>query len=383
MAGIVQYVAKHSPKQSRIVDDLRRRIVCGELSAGAQLPPLTEIEKCYKASTITVQRALQHLRKHGFLFTKPREGNYVSQNPPHLCNFGFLFGRDPASMQWSQFYAAFQQEARNFVSASGAPKRRASFFYQVDGIQAAADYRHLVSDVEERCLAGLVFVFAVNHYAGSPVLAEPSLPRVAITWEPQPGLSVVRLDEMLGKAFDYLVRRGRRRVALISRIEAVTDDDRFPGSLIAAAEEHGITTRPYWIHGVNLNARRLAAHSAELLMHCRAEDRPDALVITDDNLVPYATEGILAAGVRVPDDIEIVAHCNFPYPTPSAVPAVRVGCDVREVFRACIDLIELLRRGEDAPPITSLPVYLDDELKPIMAIQTPIALSADRANKKT
>ena len=57
------------------------------------------------------------------------------------------------------------------------------------------------------------------------------------------------------------------------------------------------------------------------MLHGPAHDRPDALVITDDNLVPAATAGVLAAGRRVPADLEVVAHANFPHVTPSAVPA--------------------------------------------------------------
>ena len=52
----------------------------------------------------------------------------------------------------------------------------------------------------------------------------------------------------------------------------------------------------------------------------------------DDNLVPDATAGLVAADVRVPYDIEVVAHANLPHSTPSAVPARRIGFNVRQLY---------------------------------------------------
>lgn len=83
----------------------------------------------------------------------------------------------------------------------------------------------------------------------------------------------------------------------------------------------------------------------------------------DDNLVPDATAGLVAAGVRVPDDLEVVAHANFPYVTPSAVLAKRFGYDIHRIFNTCVNIIEQLRRGEAVPQVTPLPAYLDDELE--------------------
>ena len=43
----------------------------------------------------------------------------------------------------------------------------------------------------------------------------------------------------------------------------------------------------------------------------------------DDNLVPDATAVVASVGLRVPDDLLVIVHTNFPYPTPAAVPACR------------------------------------------------------------
>ncbi len=58
-----------------------------------------------------------------------------------------------------------------------------------------------------------------------------------------------------------------------------------------------------------------------LLVQGAPGERPDGLVITDDNLVPDLTAGLAESGVK---DV-VVAHTNFPHPTPSAVPGHAPG----------------------------------------------------------
>ena len=81
MACIVQFVPRFSPKQSEIVDDLRRRIITGELLPGTQLPGLVEICRQYKTSEVTALRAMARTfsmpnsRTHSKGFPNSRHAN--------------------------------------------------------------------------------------------------------------------------------------------------------------------------------------------------------------------------------------------------------------------------------------------------------------------
>ncbi|HUW35438.1 MAG TPA: hypothetical protein VM223_27830, partial [Planctomycetota bacterium] len=59
---------------------------------------------------------------------------------------------------------------------------------------------------------------------------------------------------------------------------------------------------------------------------------------------------------------EVVAHCNFPYPTRSVVPAKRIGYDVRHLLHLGVEMIERQRQGEAAPSVVSMASHFDDEL---------------------
>jgi hypothetical protein len=77
------------------------------------------------------------------------------------------------------------------------------------------------------------------------------------------------------------------------------------------------------------------------------------LFVVDDNLVESATAGLIAADVKVPSDLHVVAHCNFPWPSPSVLPVKRLGYDIRECLQACIDAIDRQCNGDrDVRPIT-------------------------------
>ena len=365
MTGIVNYVPRHSPKQTEIVGALRGRILSGHLQPGHRLPTLTELETEFGTSNLTAQRAIAHLRRSGYVVTRGRAGTFVSVNPPHLSQFAVVFPESPTSDgRWSQFYTAVRQEAASVaarLSSKGSPEMAVSFFFA----DLQKDRRKLLALVQTEQLAGLVFPAFPSSLGESEIMTHQSLPRVHLTWdaEPMPGTVVVRLDyDMLfDKTLRYFAERGRRNVALM----VVSFRGANPGHLAEVFPEYvrkyGLTTRDYWIQGADMYCPMWARALAQLLARSAPGDRPDALLIVDDNLVQPATEGLLAAGVSVPRDMEIVGHATFPYPTPSALPIRRIGFSVTEMLAASIDVIQRLRRGEK-PDLQILKPRFDDEL---------------------
>ena len=67
------------------------------------------------------------------------------------------------------------------------------------------------------------------------------------------------------------------------------------------------------------------------------------------------------AGVKVPDELEVVAHCNFPWSTPSSIPVHRLGFDAREVLRAALNCIDAMGRRELVPSVTHIPARFENE----------------------
>jgi DNA-binding LacI/PurR family transcriptional regulator len=329
-------------KQQLILSELRAEIIAGKLALGSKLPTHIELAQRFAVSNVTIQRALDRLVHEGFVATNGKRGTYVTDRPPHLSHYGLIFPTGPVTDErwaWSRFWNSFVQEAARAKTEQG---RDVTVYHDINERANSEDYRKLVDDIASHRLAGLVLL--APHSTGRALLpGSEKLPRVGVGSDGhQPGVIVpIHLPEMNSRALKHLASRGRKNVAIIST-DMPTSDSTARWARVANA--HGLETRPHWIHGVSPSVAPWSRNLARLLMSDR-DERPDCLYITDDNLVEYVTAGLLDAGVRVPEELEVVAHCNFPWITPSVIPAQRLGYNVRELLRKCLDAVDALRKG--------------------------------------
>jgi hypothetical protein len=64
----------------------------------------------------------------------------------------------------------------------------------------------------------------------------------------------------------------------------------------------------------------------------------------------------------VPDDIDVIGHCNFPWLTPSVLPICRLGFSAQQVLARCVDAIDRQRRGETVADSETISAVFEDEL---------------------
>ena len=100
----------------------------------------------------------------------------------------------------------------------------------------------------------------------------------------------------------------------------------------------------------------------QLLADLPADQRPDGLVILDDHFVEETTRALLTAGLRVPQDVAVAVHCNYPLRPATVLPVMPVGFDAEGVLQTCMDLIDAQRRGEQVAAITKVPALTTREL---------------------
>lgn len=345
--------------RGRIIRELRARIVGGELSPGSRLPTRTEIEAFYGAGPTTVQRALDHLRRDGFIESRGRNGTFVTHSPPHLNRYAMVFVNEPQAMVGNRFWAALQQQAQ--ILDRENHDWELQDYWGVDGHPDSREYVLLRDEVIAHRVAGLIFTSLSHKLEGTPLMDEPGIPRVAIMQPlPHVKMPVVFLDtdSFFERAAEVLAAAGRKKVAFINPV------GRFYGGCEERTnqtlEAHGLETRPHWWVCVPIEAAELARRFVALLLHGARSEWPDALVVSDDNLVEHVIAGLVELGVRVPRDLEVVTHCNFPYPVPSVVPVRRVGFDVSAIVRACTSCIDRQRRGEEeVPAVTKIPAVVE------------------------
>ena len=109
----------------------------------------------------------------------------------------------------------------------------------------------------------------------------------------------------------------------------------------------------------------------ELFTGAVAKDRPDGLVILDDHLVRGISVGLLLAGVKAPEQVEVVAHANFPLPQRAFVPCSYLGFDAREIIQTCVQRIQDQRQGKPVPRITRMDSKWESQVRPCSGQDSP------------
>jgi DNA-binding LacI/PurR family transcriptional regulator len=340
-------------RQTAIVCELRRQIVSGKWAPGSRLPNRSEIERDFAASSLTVQRALDLLVKDGFVCVRGRMGSYVAAEPPHLSRIAFVFNSRPGR-QWGQFNQALFDEANRLVQ-EGA--RQIAVYQDVDGHEDSEDYQRLLRDIAAHRISALIYATVPFFLEGTPLLTELSLPSVAIGSRPPGKMHAASPDQSTfwTRALEFLAQSGRKQVAVIGSPHSFHRE-----KLRQSLAEHGLNSRPYWQFHVGLDHKEVARDIMHLLFHPGQCERPDALIVGDDNLLTWTAKGVLAAGL--PEDLEILTHCNFPNVAPSAVPVRRLGFDVREVLGACLETLDELRSRGEGPRLRTIEARFETEL---------------------
>ncbi|MDP6354114.1 MAG: substrate-binding domain-containing protein [Planctomycetota bacterium] len=346
-------------KRQEIETSLRSQIVGGAFPTGGRLPTRTELERQFRASRVTVQRALNCLIEGGFVQARGKLGTFVSEHPPHLCCYGMVFLSDAADLETSLFYRSLAAEAET-INADDTPRRVRLYFRSNDHTGSEQD-QELVTDVLTQQVAGLIFTTQCHYWRGSPVLEHPGMPRIAIMTKDadMPALRVVDFDgpSFMDNAFRSFAERGRRRLALIT---CPGNFASYCRSIRSRTRGAPLSTRDYWLHQVSLDYPAQARQLSHLLVHKKQKERPDALIIGDDNLAEHVVQGLMDAGVRIPEELDVIAHCNLPLVTKGKLPIRHLGYDVREVLKICTDSIDRQRMGGSLKSVTRVSAKFKD-----------------------
>jgi DNA-binding LacI/PurR family transcriptional regulator len=183
---------------------------------------------------------------------------------------------------------------------------------------------------------------------------------------------VLSYDSFFSRAIEFLAKRGRRRAALILTPEIYFQGEQ--GHIDREAARCGIEIRPMWRQFVGLGVPVAARSVTHLLLGAPAADRPEGLIVADDNLVSQALQGVQDAGGRPGTALDVVVHANFPDASPSRGDGVaRLGFDSRAILRAAVRLIEAWRKtGQHAGSAEVNAVFEEELWEPVPKSAAPV-----------
>jgi DNA-binding LacI/PurR family transcriptional regulator/DNA-binding transcriptional regulator YhcF (GntR family) len=352
-----------SPRQDSLVQHLREGISRGRWKPGEQLPTVQQIVSDFDVSSVTVQRAIDQLNRDGFIRTAHRQGLFVADRLPNRNRFAIVFPHRPVAGEfWSLYWKSLAQAGLELEESTGI---EFPVFYDIAQPHQTRDFEDLARTVASDRVAGLIFAHSPHNLIGTPVLDHPGIPRVAFMSQGtmKGVVHVTGCSGVVTRAVDWLWKRGRRRIAMLtlaspSQSEHVVAIREFNAALAA----RGASAPPYHLQAAHPASSVWSANAVHGMLHPNQSDRPDGLIIADDNLAMDAQRGVIASGIN-PADLDIVSHCNFPC-TPPAVPAFPmqlIGMDAREVLAACASVILQMRNGVTTPIVPRIPSRLETE----------------------
>lgn len=335
-------------RKARLVQELKAQIIRGDFAPGSRLPTRVEIEQSFGFSSDTVQSALSDLRRDGFIQSRGRNGTFVSETPPHLNRFALALPEPNDSETQLSFWKVL---ARVSAGVAKSCDQEIDLYYGIDGRWRGEDYRRLYAEAEAHRIAGIIFATAPHYVTETPIIQEQGIPRVIIASAPldgAPHLPVVKpaYESFFVRALQELKARGRRRIALLMPWLPPANRQRGMDRIRRLVEELDLEIRPEWWHCLPVEYPESAGPVAHLLFAQSQSSVPDGLIIADDNLVQSATAGLVAAGVYGPAQVEVVAHCNYPYVPEVHVPAHFLGFDAEAILKACVRCIAQQRGNE-------------------------------------
>lgn len=380
-------------KSARIASKLRAEIVAGRLSPGATLPTWDHLETEFSAGRPTLTRAMAELKEDGFIRATRSKGTFVHERPPHLTRFGLVFPSHPSIAysglgRWNRFWDLLSVLA----TVVGEQLDLEMPVYYNLGTGLGKDEAALAEDLQRKRLGGVIV--ASEDAARHPVIAHSGIPRVIVGHPHEGGanhLPCVYVDRraFVAGAMELMHEHGRRRVAVVTdRFFAFrlsqepiirTGTEPVPWHQVSQRfahmmAEHGFESKPYWHLMLTPSSVR---NTVRLLFNQPPAERPDGLIICDDNLTEEALAGLIEAGISVPADLHVVAHCNWPAATHPLIPTIGLGYDVRDLLRLCVRSLQAIQAGESVPQVQLLPAQQQPSFPAAPALDTAVSAFAN------
>ncbi len=343
-------------KRNLIEQTLRREIIEGRIRPGGRLPSWLELERRFATGPLTVQQAVDSLSRDGFVVARGQRGTFVADHPPHLSRYALVFLHAP---DHSRFLTALWKES---LTVGRESNRRIELYDSVENHTDNENYQRLLEAVRDERLAGIIFAHVPTELLTTPLVeSPPSLSRVAITTAGLiPSVGQVELDiySYMNQVLDYFASRGRKRLAILAHQDYF---DRYGAFLTRGATERGILLRSYWMQLPSGYSALATRNCIELLLNANQIERPDALLLADDNFVENATATLREMDLKIPQDLDVAAHCNFPWPPTTYVPVKWVGFDAKQILEAAIELVDRQRENGNATSSIGVPAVMRDQ----------------------
>jgi hypothetical protein len=347
-------------KSKQFVGVLRGEILSGQRTPGAKLPTYSALGAQFGVARPTISRGVKAMVSEGLVTVDPRRGMFVAMKLPHHSRYLWVSSERPGGTGWTSLSATILElieRGETGIAGDLVP------LVGVDGRTNNPAYQSLCDAVERRSAAGLLLMGSTT-IGLLPIMQTPGLPRVAV------GVAAPHAA-LLGLDFGQLIERASQWLRIQAGGIAVfsphaPDLERAQDSLLRRGLDEALLST---LHVGPVGFEKVA----ELLFE--RTDRPQAVFVMDDSLVPPLLSGFARARVRIGRDVRVLAHCNWPRALGADQGIQHIGFDAREILAAAKENVDAQRDGKPSRGRV-VPPRFADEVLPALTLELGPVTSA-------
>lgn len=344
---------------------LRDQILAGRFAVNEKLPSEKELSSKFKVSRITVMRALSDLQNDGYIWRKQGSGTFIKSPAQMSCRLGLLIPGLSHAVNASVFPLVQEQITKRAAKLgwqvllgdaeipddndpSGQKPVEVARRFVAHGVNAVAFFPF---GITPRGSAYNLNVLSVFRSAKVPVVLVGA---DIVEYPDRSDYDVIALDDqhagyLLGR---HLVAQGVRRIAFIG------SPNRSPSRNLRLAGVRSAFGKAKNTSLVEITLVQNGREAKEIVAAIE-NGSCEAVVAENDEFAAHTMRYLLAAGLRIPEQIKICGFDNAPITELLPVPLTSVAQPVEAL---ALELVSAVRERIQNPPFPGRLIRLHGSL---------------------
>ena len=330
-------------KYVKLMDDLKTKIMSGEIAQGDKLPSENVLSRTYGISRQTVRKAIELLGNEGLVHAEHGKGTFCSNRAKpkgtsknvavvmtYLSNYIFPYvirGIDEVLEQ--DGYSIFLKSTHN--------SRRMEAKCLEDLIQKEIDGLIIEPSKSQ------IFCRNTNLYH---MLDSYNIPYVFIQgiYHGMEDKPYVLLDDYKGgyEITQFLIESGHRKIAGVFKADDMQGRERHRG-YVKALQDHQMIYDPNFVIWYHTEDMQTLPYT--LIKELKKKEQFDAIVSYNDEIALEVIRGLEEIGVRVPQDISVTGFDDSAFGKNFRVPLTTVQHPQEQLGEAAANLLIQLMKG--------------------------------------